>query len=67
MSKDSFRLFDAAHKVSDAKCIVDSSKNAFRFRSLWRERPEQVKAIVLCRDYRAVTYSMMRRGKSLGV
>ncbi|MGH2952258.1 MAG: sulfotransferase [Solirubrobacterales bacterium] len=62
---DSFRLFDAVYKVSGAACIVDSSKMPFRLLSLWNQRPDQVRVIMLCRDYKAVTHSKMKRGRSL--
>jgi hypothetical protein len=62
---DSFQLFDAVHNVTGARCIADSSKSPFRLLHLCRRRPRHVKVIVLCRDYRAVAYSQMKRGHSL--
>jgi hypothetical protein len=62
---DNWRLFDAVHAITGAACIVDASKAAYRFRALWRRNPEAARAIVLCRDYRAVAHSLMRRGLSV--
>jgi len=63
--EDSWRLFDAVQAVTGAACIVDASKAHYRFRTLWQSRKDAVRAIVLCRDYRAVTHSQMRRGRSI--
>jgi hypothetical protein len=62
---DNWQLFDAIHAASRAPCIVDASKGTYRFRLLRERNAEFVRAVVLCRDYRAVTYSLMRRGLSL--
>jgi hypothetical protein len=62
---DSWRLFDAVHATTGAACIVDDSKSPFRFRTLVGSVDRTVRAIVLCRDYRAVTHSLMRRGQTL--
>ena len=62
---DSWRLFDAVHAVTGAACVVDASKALYRFRTLWHGQKDAMRAIVLCRDYRAVTHSQMRRGRSI--
>jgi len=65
MAADSIRLYDAIHQVTGAKCIVDSSKGSYRFWSVFRKVPERTRVILLARDYRAVTYSKMKRGRTL--
>ena len=67
LARDSLALFDAIFEVSKARYVVDASKSATRFRSIYRSRPANVRAIVLGRDYRAVVHSKMRRGRSLEV
>ena len=62
---DSFALFDAIAAVSSRRYIVDSSKNPFRYASLLRARPEAIRLIILCRDYRAVAHSYARRGVAI--
>ncbi|MFX0066135.1 MAG: sulfotransferase [Candidatus Hermodarchaeota archaeon] len=62
IGKDSWQLFDAISSVTSARRIVDSSKSPFRFWSLHKARANQIKLIILCRDYRAVVHSMVRRG-----
>lgn len=65
VAADNWSLFDAVHAVTGAECIIDASKAPFRFRTLWQCRRESVRAILLCRDYRAVAHSLTRRGHSL--
>lgn len=62
---DSFRLFEAICDVSGTRYVVDSSKSAFRYRSLYEYQPERTVAITLARDYRAIAHSKMKRGRSL--
>ncbi len=62
---DSWALFDAALAVSGRTLAVDSSKSTFRYRAVRDARPDRTRAIVLTRDYRAVTHSKMKRGHSL--
>ena len=64
-TRDNWRLFDAIHSASGAPCIVDASKATYRYRLLRNGNEDSVRAIFLCRDYRAVTYSLMRRGLSM--
>lgn len=63
--QDSIELSNAILRVSGKKLLVDSSKSAFKFRSVYKAQPDRVKAIVLTRDYRAVVHSKMKRGESL--
>ena len=65
IAADSIRLFDAIKAVSSARCVIDSSKVAFRFRSVFESVPERVRVILLARDYRAVVHSKMNRGKTI--
>jgi hypothetical protein len=65
LAHDSFSLFDAIFAVSGSRYLVDSSKNALRFRAIRDVQPERVRAIVLGRDYRAVVHSKMKRGRSM--
>lgn len=65
VAEDCIQLYDAIEKVSGASCIIDSSKTAFRFRSVYEQRPDTTKAILLARDYRAVVFSKMNRDKDL--
>jgi hypothetical protein len=65
VGRDSFRLYDAVTQVTGARYVVDSSKVPFRFWSLWRRRPDDLRLVVLVRDYRAVAYSQSKRGHSL--
>lgn len=65
IAADSIRLFDAIKSVSGARCIIDSSKATFRFRSVFEAIPDRVLVILLARDYRAVVHSKMNRGKTM--
>ncbi len=65
VAADSIKLFDAVLKVSKARCVIDSSKSAFRFRPIFESVPDRVRVILLARDYRAVVHSKMNRGKTL--
>lgn len=65
ISKESIEIFDAIAAHTRVPYIVDSSKSAYRFRSLYDSYPEKLKAIVLQRDYRAVAYSQLKRGISI--
>jgi hypothetical protein len=62
---DNWRLFDAVHSVTGAACVVDASKSAYRYRIVRTGNETDIRAVYLCRDYRAVTHSLMRRGLSL--
>ena len=65
LARDSIALADAILSATDNKILVDSSKSALRFWSVFREQPAKVRAVFLVRDYRAVVYSKMKRGQSL--
>ena len=65
VATDCIQLYDAIVKVTGARCIVDSSKTAFRFWSVYRQIPQRARVILLARDYRAVVHSKMNRGKTL--
>ena len=65
VERDSWRLFDAIHRVTRARYVSDSSKILHRIWSLARARPGDVWLIVLTRDYRAVAHSMAKRGRAL--
>jgi hypothetical protein len=64
---DSFSLFNAIFEVTGSDYLVDSSKSAFRFRSLYDFAPSRVLAVRLVRDYRGTVYSKMKRGKDMEV
>ncbi len=63
--RDCLDLYDAASAASGRPVCVDSSKSPFRFRDVYELDPQRTFAIVLCRDYRAVVHSKMKRGQSL--
>jgi len=65
LALDNLKLFDAIFAVSNARFLVDASKSATRFRSIYDARPESARAIVLGRDYRAVVHSKIKRGRTL--
>jgi hypothetical protein len=58
-------LYDAALRFTQNDYLVDSSKNIFRFRATYDCRPGSARAILFARDYRAVAYSKIKRGRSL--
>lgn len=63
---DSIALYDAVCSVTGRPFCVDSSKSPYRFRDAFALDSTRTFAIVLSRDYRAVIYSKMKRGDSLG-
>lgn len=65
VAKDSFQLFDAIAECTHSRYIVDASKELRRFRLLKTMHPDRMRLVLLCRDYRAVIYSKMKRGRSL--
>jgi hypothetical protein len=65
LARDSIALSNAILRASGRKIIVDSSKSALKFWSVYRQQPDNTKAVILVRDYRAVVYSKMKRGQSL--
>jgi len=60
---DTFRVLDAACRVSGKSHVVDSSKAPVRMKRLYLERPGQTKVIYLVRDGRGFIESAMRRKK----
>ncbi|MCG8371496.1 MAG: sulfotransferase [Proteobacteria bacterium] len=65
IAENNLAVFDAIFETTGARYIVDSSKNAFRFRSIYDKRPGGCRIIVLNRDYRAAVHSRMKRGVTL--
>lgn len=65
VGSDSWQLYDAVSRHTQVGCIVDASKEPFRYRSILQRDPDRVRTIILCRDYRGVTCSLMKRGVSL--
>jgi hypothetical protein len=65
LGRDSIALCDAILRATGKRLVVDSSKSAFKFWSVYRQQPTKVRAVVMARDYRAVVYSKMQRGRSL--
>lgn len=65
LARDSIALADAILSATGSKIVVDSSKSALKFWSVYRQRPGRVRAVILARDYRAVVYSKMKRGEPL--
>lgn len=64
-ARDNIALADAILRATGTKILVDSSKSALKFWSVYRQQPRRVRAVILVRDYRAVVYSKMKRGQSL--
>ena len=65
VAKNNIDMFEAVFEETGARYVVDSSKNMFRFRSIYDRCPERCRIIVLNRDHRAAVYSRMKRGVSL--
>lgn len=65
VARDSFDLFNAAFQVSGSSYLIDSCKNAFRFRALYNREPERVLGLILVRDYRGIVHSNVKRGQDL--
>jgi hypothetical protein len=65
LARHSYELFTAIANVAGTEFVVDSSKAMLRLMSLYCEYSQQMKIILLIRDYRAVVYSKMKRGVSL--
>lgn len=65
IAENNMEVFDAIFAMTGARYIVDSSKNTFRFRSIYDRYHERCRIIVLNRDYRAAVHSRMKRGVSL--
>jgi hypothetical protein len=55
-------LFDLIRDQWGTQLVVDSSKNLYKALSVYRERPESTKIILLTRDGRGVLYSRMKTG-----
>jgi hypothetical protein len=65
MARDSIALADAILSATGSKIVVDSSKSALKFWSVYNQQQSKVRAVILARDYQAVVYSKMKRGRSL--
>jgi hypothetical protein len=65
LARDNVELFDSIFRVSARDVLIESSKEPFRFRAVYNLTPEIMRTLVLVRDYRAVVYSKMKRGRSL--
>ena len=65
LARDSIALADAILRATGSRIVVDSSKSALKFWSVYRQQPGRVRSVILARDYRAVVYSKMKRGQSL--
>lgn len=65
VAEDSHRLFDAILQHTQARYVVDASKNIDRFRILRTAAPERLRLILMCRDYRGVIHSKMKRGRPM--
>lgn len=55
-----FRIYDAIARMTNASYIADSSKIAHQFLMLRVARPQRVRLVMLVRDGRAVSASMVR-------
>ena len=62
IGKESRILYEAVAQVSDTRYVMDSSKNPNRMCSIAKEIPQDMKAILLCRDFKGTVYSKMKRG-----
>lgn len=62
---DSFSLYEAVSRSVGTEYVLDSSKSLFRLRNLTQHNPEKIKVILLCRDYRGVINSKVKRGVSI--
>jgi hypothetical protein len=67
LARDCMDLYDAVSAVTGRPFCVDSSKTPHRFRDVYAQDPARTVAIVLCRDYRAVVHSKMKRGLALAL
>jgi hypothetical protein len=65
VGRDSIALYDAFLHSSKVDYLIDSSKNAFRFRSIYDYDQSRIIPLVLVRDYRAVVHSKMKRGRPI--
>lgn len=65
IAEDSHRLYDAILQHSEARYVVDASKNIDRFRILRASAPERFRLILMCRDYRGVIHSKRNRGRPI--
>ena len=54
-------LYDIVRVAARTPVVVDSTKNPIRLRTLYRERPREMKVLYMIRDGRAVTHSRMMR------
>jgi hypothetical protein len=57
-------LYDLVGENTGSSIVVDSSKTYIRALSLYKQRPESVRIILLTRDARGVQYSNIKRGRA---
>jgi len=65
VATDSFDLYNAVLHETGADYLIDSSKDAFRFRALYNRKPDRMLGILLGRDYRGTVNSKLKRGRDL--
>lgn len=65
IQKESHDLYRAVAKSAHTKYVLDSSKSPFRLRTLMDGDKEGIKVILLCRDYKGVINSKVKRGVGL--
>lgn len=65
-AENSFLLYDQVSDIMDTEFVVDSSKNYLKALSLYKQRPDLVKIVLLARDGRGVFFSGIKRGFSKG-
>ncbi len=62
-----FKIYDTISDLTNKPILIDSSKNAFPFRYYFLQNPEKVKIIILYRDGRGVTNSLVKRGLTVEI
>ncbi|MCU7926563.1 MAG: sulfotransferase [Candidatus Thiodiazotropha sp. (ex Dulcina madagascariensis)] len=62
---ESRRLYEAVAKVSGKTYVLDSSKSLHRMHSIANQMIQDIKVILLCRDYKGNVYSKVKRGVPL--
>ncbi len=65
-AENCFALYDAIAELTSGTCVIDASKQIHQYLMLRVARPEAVCLIVLVRDARAVSLSMIRGQRRAG-
>jgi hypothetical protein len=65
VGKDSCELYQAVENVSGCEYVLDSSKDLHRMYSVARELKQDIKVILLCRDFKGTVFSKSKRGMSM--